>query len=276
MVRTTCFLYRAITCTTAVDNHLLEVSIDTQQDMSRAAGQAPSFPSAPTTSSHRQLQSTGRPHILRSEVDEILLPFFQHQPFCAGSSRTSPVPGSAPAAGVLAGTTGEHPLGGEGMIFDHHEGISEDERGFGFCDTGVGLGGHGSERRFHPEGAEELCLADAPGDITQDISVLDPPLIIPSAIPRVGPRAKRVRFTGALGEFLDGSDIWNDLRTMEVESRANQNAAAGAADIQMQSVNCDLPRQQQQQVQKRRPDPRVQHGQKRKDGGGGGGGAGEW
>lgn len=198
------------------------------------------------------------------------MPFIQQQPSYSGSIPSSTadvranVSGSEPAAGVQ-GVTGDQPPTEGGELNDHH-GLDSGEGGVGdLHEADVGRGGLGSTRRFHPERGEELSSGFF-SDGGQEEQATLTPRQIPRTSSRARSRAKRIRITGALGEFLDGSGMWNDINFMEAERRFIQAAAApsGSQDIQIQnddSSNSDVTRQPQQQLQDYHTDQRVQHGQ---------------
>lgn len=198
------------------------------------------------------------------------MPFIQQQPSYAGSipSPTADVranvSGSEPAAGVQ-GVAGEQPPTEDSESNDHH-GLDSGEGGMSdLLEADVGRGESGSTRRFHPERGEELSSGFF-SDGGQEEQATPTPRQIPRASSRSRSRAKRIRITGALGEFLDGSGMWNDINFMEAERRFIQAAAApsGSQDIQIQNVDnssSDVTRQPQQQLQDYRTDQKVQHGQ---------------
>lgn len=196
------------------------------------------------------------------------MPFIQQQPSFSGSIPSTAdvragVSGSEPAAGVR-GVAGEQPPT-EGGEVDGHHGLDQGEGGVSnLHEAGVGRGELGSTRRFHPEREEVSSSFFSDGG--QEEQAAPTPRQFPRATPRSRSRAKRIRITGSLGEFLDDSGIWNDINFMEAERRFIQAAPApsGAEDIQIQNVDTsssDVTRQPQQQLQDHRTDQRVQHGQ---------------
>ncbi|CAM9819573.1 unnamed protein product, partial [Ectocarpus sp. 6 AP-2014] len=74
---------------------------------------------------------------------------------------------------------------------------------------------------------DRQTMADPRGDSAAD-SPAPEASAVPSETPHRPPRGskrsrKKIRFTGAMGQFLDGRGVWNDFAVMEAERKAGLN-----------------------------------------------------
>lgn len=176
-----------------------------------------------------------RSRLLLSEVDEILMPFFKTTP---------PSNIAAEAAAAAAGFTGEvktQPPTGQDKLDRHCQGSLSPRGESNLYGASGGPRGEADTVRGHGGLARAGGSPRDAHEVDDETTTHRPP----KTIPRSGRRVKRIRFTGAMGEFLDGPSVWNDFAIMEAERKASEAAAEGADGSRPQQQQ--QPRQQQQQ-----------------------------
>ncbi|CAM9544513.1 unnamed protein product, partial [Ectocarpus sp. 12 AP-2014] len=147
------------------------------------------------------------------QCDEILSPFFKSAP----SGRV------AVAAAAAAATTDEeaatHPPSPQGDRHRDRQAMADPR---GDCSAGGASGGAPAKSgEVDPcsRGDTAAAAADSPAPEANAV-----PSETPHRPPRGSKRSrKKIRFTGAMGQFLDGRGVWNDFAVMEAERKAGLN-----------------------------------------------------
>lgn len=162
-----------------------------------------------------------RSRLLLSEVDHCLEPFFE------GADKIS-MPSPSGTAAPFTDGVNNHPHSELGKLDYQHQLIQNPWGGSGPVGAEADLGKEAaSQKNDNSESSHSPATMSA--SINREVATAppDPP---PKEIPRAGCRsAKRIRFTGAMGKFLDGSSMWSDVAIMEAERKANSATATAAA-----------------------------------------------
>ncbi|CAN0342251.1 unnamed protein product, partial [Laminaria digitata] len=160
------------------------------------------------------------------------MPFFETSPPSRTAAEIAAAP-SSPAASFGQEERSTQPPGGTDKLAHHRQG-TPNARGQSDPDgtAGGARGAIGSAQQQQYGGASasscsECCSPDCCPDTVEEYDgesrIHRPPA---KPIPRCGHEAKRIRFTGAIGEFLDGPSLWGDLAVMEAERKVGQADAA--------------------------------------------------
>ncbi|CAB1121296.1 unnamed protein product [Ectocarpus sp. CCAP 1310/34] len=154
------------------------------------------------------------------QCDEILSPFFKSAP----SGRV------AVAAAAAAATTDEeaatYPPGPQGDRHRDRQAMADPR---GDCSPGGASGGAPTKLgEVDPCSRGDTAVAAAAAAAAAADSPAPEANAIPSGTshrPRRGSKRsrKKIRFTGAMGQFLDGRGVWNDFAVMEAERKAGLN-----------------------------------------------------
>ncbi|CAM9510998.1 unnamed protein product, partial [Ectocarpus sp. 12 AP-2014] len=148
------------------------------------------------------------------QCDEILSPFFKSAP----SGRV------AVAAAAAAATTDEeaatHPPGPQGDRHRDRQAMADPR---GDCSAGGASGGAPAKSgEVDPCSRGDTAAAAAADSPAPEANAV--PIETPHRPPRGSKRfRKKIRFTGAMGKFLDGRGVWNDFAVMEAERKAGLN-----------------------------------------------------
>lgn len=158
-----------------------------------------------------------RSRLLLSEIDHCLEPFFE------GVGKISMPSPTATAAAITEGSN-THPQSDLDNSDCQHQLRQSPPGGSGPGGTDADLGGEAAS-----QSSDNVERSQSPA--TMGVSIDDevataPPDPPPKQITRTVCRSgKRIRFTGAMGKFLDGSGVWSDFAVMEAERRANSATA---------------------------------------------------
>eukprot|EP00904_Undaria_pinnatifida_P013202 jgi/Undpi1/9011/HiC_scaffold_26.g11472.m1 len=155
-----------------------------------------------------------RSRLLLCEVDEILMPFFESSP------PSSQIAATASSAARIDEAESTQPPG-EAPKLEHHPQATPNTRGRS-SSSGAGGGARGAIGSAHQHsggGSASECCSPATVEEYDASRIYRPAKPIPA---RPGHEHKRIRLTGAIGEFLDGPGIWGDLAVMEGERKQQQ------------------------------------------------------
>lgn len=190
-----------------------------------------------------------RNRLLLSEVDEILMPFFETKTAASISSTTEVEgEGATATASATAAIPSEVSLADEGSTqpltgFEKKEhglkSVSGDRGEAGPDHAGGGPQGQADTRggsmqqggpAFEIGSFRAIESALEIDEFADNLTVTErPPKVTP---PSASSSSKRIRFTGTMGSFLDGVGVWNDFAVMEAERKASeaQSADSGATE----------------------------------------------
>lgn len=145
------------------------------------------------------------------EIDSILMPFFEPDGKSTGDEKSQGI--THLSCDETGATTKE----------------LQDSQGIGMSFRKVGgFGGeqgsvlHGSDAIVsgnEPSSGTHVLLTSAGATPEQSALGAQPNPHLKST-PSRGRRSKRIRFTGAMGDFLDGPNVWNEFAVMEAERKA--------------------------------------------------------
>lgn len=178
-------------------------------------------------------------------IEEVLSPFFKPAAAPAAAS-----PEAAAAAAAIKGATAQPP-DRQNDQYLHHEAMSDPGGG---SDPKGGAPGPADQAEEAVDPCSKKAAAGpniTPEGVTRD-EVADE---MPQPPERHGKRpTKKIRFTGALGQFLDGGGVWNDFAVMEAERKAELN-------LQQQQLLQPEQEQQREQVEKQQQQQQDRRGQ---------------
>ncbi|CAM9275106.1 unnamed protein product [Scytosiphon promiscuus] len=147
-------------------------------------------------------------------IEEVLSPFFKP---------AAPAAASPEAAAAAAAIRGESTQAPERQTDQHlHHQAMSNPRGGSSPKGGATGGVHQTEAAVDP--CSKKAAAAMPSIPPEAITRSEVADEMPQPPAREGKRpTKKIRFTGALGEFLDGGGVWNDFAEMEAERKAELN-----------------------------------------------------